>query len=125
MTIATLTGHACLAVGDYSIVMDNSVAQRNGNGTKLQAAGHQIGDPFEISILRREDIAFHKGQGEGDDVHQCNNLPSSRTARGHQGPAGFLILTSGLDQVLHLVDFYCINYGSTINLIFCFLFSMV
>lgn len=99
MTIATLTGHACLAVGPYSIVMDNSVAQRNGNGPKLQSAGEVIGDPFEISILRREDIAFHKGKGDGDDVHQCNNLPSSRTARGHQGPAGFLILTSGLDQV--------------------------
>jgi leucyl aminopeptidase len=35
----------------------------------------------------------------GDDVFQANNLPSSRTPRGHQGPAGFLILASGLDKV--------------------------
>lgn len=100
MTIATLTGHACLAVGPYSIVLDNSVAQNSGNGPKLQSAGIAIGDPFEISLIRREDIAFHKGKGEGDDVHQCVNTPSSRTERGHQGPAGFLILTSGLDQVM-------------------------
>lgn len=29
---------------------------------------------------------------------QANNLPSSRTARGHQGPAAFLLLASGLDK---------------------------
>lgn len=35
----------------------------------------------------------------GDDVFQANNLPSTRTPRGHQGPAGFLMLVSGLDKV--------------------------
>jgi hypothetical protein len=34
-----------------------------------------------------------------DDVLQANNKPSSQTPRGHQGPAGFLILVSGLDKV--------------------------
>jgi hypothetical protein len=39
------------------------------------------------------------GKGEAEDVLQCNNKPSSQTARGHQGPAAFLVLTSGLDKV--------------------------
>ena len=30
---------------------------------------------------------------------QCNNAPSSRTPRGHQTPAAFLIMASGLDKV--------------------------
>jgi hypothetical protein len=38
-------------------------------------------------------------KGEAEDVLQCNNKPSSQTARGHQGPAAFLVLTSGLDKV--------------------------
>ena len=36
---------------------------------------------------------------ESEDIVQANNLPSVRTARGHQGPAAFLILASGLDKV--------------------------
>jgi len=98
-TIATLTGHACLAVGSgYSIVMDNGPAHNAGTGPKLQKEGHQIADPFEISTIRREDIAFHRGKTEGEDILQANNLPSSRTCRGHQSPAAFLILASGLDK---------------------------
>jgi len=30
------------------------------------------------------------------NIFQAGNNPSSRTPRGHQGPAAFLILTSGL-----------------------------
>merc|ERR1711970_1303151 len=30
MTVATLTGHACLAMGDYSIIMDNGPAKATG-----------------------------------------------------------------------------------------------
>lgn len=98
-TVATLTGHAHLTVGEgYSIVMDNGPARNAGTSIKLQNAGEKIGDPFEISTIRREDLAFHRGKAHGDDVMQCSNLPSSRTARGHQGPAGFLILASGLDK---------------------------
>ncbi|XP_058169775.1 putative aminopeptidase W07G4.4 [Anopheles ziemanni] len=97
-TIATLTGHAVLAVGNSAIVMDNGPARTADHGLTLQREGENIGDPFEISILRKEDFDFHKGKGIGEDILQANNLPSSRTPRGHQGPAAFLILASGLDQ---------------------------
>ncbi|XP_065350512.1 putative aminopeptidase W07G4.4 [Cloeon dipterum] len=99
MTIATLTGHACLAVGlGYSICMDNSVARKEDHSRNLQKDSEVIGDPFEISTIRREDYQFHKGEGQVEDVLQCNNKPSSQTARGHQGPGAFLLLTSGLDK---------------------------
>lgn len=42
---------------------------------------------------------FRAGKFEGEDVLQANNQPSSRTPRGHQNPAGFLVLASGLDKV--------------------------
>nr|ANJ04676.1 leucyl aminopeptidase [Nilaparvata lugens]APA33971.1 seminal fluid protein [Nilaparvata lugens] len=99
MTVATLTGHACLAAGNgYSIVMDNAVAREQKFSSKLQEAGQKIGNPFEISYLRREDFKFHKGVAPGDDLRQSNDLPSSRTARGHQTPGAFLIMASGLDE---------------------------
>ncbi|XP_050078380.1 putative aminopeptidase W07G4.4 [Anopheles maculipalpis] len=97
-TIATLTGHAVLAVGNSAIVMDNGPARAVDHGLKLQRAGEDVGDPFEISVLRREDFDFHKGKCYGEDVLQANNLPSSRTPRGHQGPAAFLMLATGLDK---------------------------
>ena len=53
---------------------------------------------------------FYVGPSEYEDILQCNNDPSSRTPRGHQFPAAFLICSSGLDKVgqieisfLHLV----------------------
>ncbi|PNF24595.1 putative aminopeptidase W07G4.4 [Cryptotermes secundus] len=120
VTIATLTGHAVLTVGTgYSIVMDNGPARKSLHAQQLQAAGEELGDMVEISTIRKEDIAFHRvcsssagvlvlfqnsgdsdgtGKGMGDDVFQANNLPSTRTPRGHQGPAGFLMLVSGLDK---------------------------
>ncbi|KAL3267842.1 hypothetical protein HHI36_006984 [Cryptolaemus montrouzieri] len=98
-TVATLTGHACLAVGTgYSIVMDNGPARREKHAEYLQGKGEDISEPFEISTIRKEDINFHKGRALGDDVLQCNNQPSSRTARGHQGPSAFMILASGLKE---------------------------
>lgn len=98
-TIATLTGHACLTVGDgYSVVLDNGPAKSERVGASLQQSGELVGDMFEISTIRREDFQFHKGKSEYEDLLQCNNLPSSRTARGHQGPAAFLIMASGLDK---------------------------
>jgi len=99
LTVATLTGHAVLTVGTgYSIVMDNGPARNASHAQQLQTAGEELGDMFEISTIRKEDIAFHRGKGMGDDVYQANNVPSSRTPRGHQGPAGFLMLVSGLDK---------------------------
>lgn len=120
-TIATLTGHAVLAVGDgYSIVMDNGPARDSGHGLKLQQEGHRIGNPFEISLLQKEDFSFHRGVVLGEDTVQSNNLPSTRTPRGHQvstsirvegeiceyitnklfsqTPAAFMIMSSGLDH---------------------------
>merc|ERR1712071_402924 len=41
MTIATLTGHACLAVGEpYSIIMDNGPAARLDVAKQVQHSGH-------------------------------------------------------------------------------------
>nr|XP_046243869.1 putative aminopeptidase W07G4.4 [Scatophagus argus] len=102
-TIATLTGHAIRAMGpDYSIIMDNGPAHRSNNAAQWQKAGEVLGDVFEVSRIRREDYEFHKGKSEYEDILQCNNLPSSATPRGHQTPAAFLIMASGLDK--HGVD---------------------
>ncbi|MGH0136835.1 UNVERIFIED_CONTAM: hypothetical protein FKN15_019827 [Acipenser sinensis] len=90
-TIATLTGHAIRAMGpNYSCLL------------AIVNAGDELGDVFEISNVRREDFDFHRGKSEYEDILQCNNLPSSATPRGHQTPAAFLIMASGLDQ--HGVD---------------------
>jgi len=98
-TIATLTGHACIAVGEpFSITMDNGPARNDQASQKLQAAGDQIGDLFEISTIRKEDYDFVVGKSEYEDILQCNNAASSRTPRGHQMPAAFLIRVSGLDK---------------------------
>jgi len=99
MTVATLTGHACLAVGDYSIIMDNGPAKAAGTALKVQEAGEKMGDMFEISTVRREDWDFVKDKsGEFVSVLQCNNAPSSRTPRGHQFPGAFMMQVSGLDK---------------------------
>ncbi|KYQ59810.1 Putative aminopeptidase W07G4.4 [Trachymyrmex zeteki] len=98
-TIATLTGHAVLTAGlGYSIAMDNAVARLASNAEKLQASGEAVGDPFEISRIRREDFLTHQGRAEGDDILQALNKLSSKVPRGHQGPAAFLIKASGLDK---------------------------
>lgn len=70
------------------------------SSTVVPAAGDVLGDVFEISNIRREDYEFHKGPSEYEDILQSNNLPSSATPRGHQTPAAFLIMTSGLDKVV-------------------------
>lgn len=46
-----------------------------------------------------QDYDFAKGKSEYEDILQCNNTPSSRTPRGHQFPAAFMILAAGLDKV--------------------------
>jgi len=103
MTVATLTGHACLAMGDYSIIMDNGPAKAAGIALKMQEAGEKIGDMFEISTVRREDWDFVKDKsGEFVSVLQCNNAPSSRTPRGHQFPAAFMMKVAGLDK--HMIS---------------------
>lgn len=98
-TIATLTGHVIRAYGEnYSAILDNGPARNMNNAQEIQAAGDEWADPFEISTLRRDDYDFHRGKSEYEDVLQCNNSPSSATARGHQTPAAFLIEASGLEK---------------------------
>jgi len=98
-TIATLTGHAVLAVGNYSIAMDNGPARQSGVAVKLQEAGNKVADMFEISTIRRDDWDFNADKsGEFVSILQCNNAASSRTPRGHQMPAAFMQQVSGLDN---------------------------
>lgn len=98
-TIATLTGHALRTVGEgYTIAMDNGPAKKNNVSPKLAVAGETIGDMVDVSIVRREDYDTHRGKVEGEDVLQASNLPSAQSKRGHQGPAAFLVMASGLDK---------------------------
>lgn len=97
-SVATLTGHAGRAVGPYTIAIENGVARARGVARALDAIGEQWGDPYELSRLRREDYEFIQPRTRADDVLSCNNLPSSGTARGHQFPAAFLAVASGLDK---------------------------
>ena len=49
--------------------------------------------------LYLQDFALHKGKSEYEDLIQSNNKPSTLTDRGHQTPAAFIIMASGLDEV--------------------------
>jgi len=97
-SVATLTGHAVRAVGPYSIAVENGPARARGVGRHLVDVGDEWGDCFEISRLRREDYDFIQPKESDYDVLQANNLPSSGTSRGHQFPAAFLNISSGLDR---------------------------
>ncbi|KAK2167350.1 hypothetical protein LSH36_29g08016 [Paralvinella palmiformis] len=98
-TIATLTGHVIRAYGaNYTAVVSNHPAVSSKVSQTLFEAGEKSGDPFEISTLRREDFALHKGKSEYEDLIQSNNKPSTLTDRGHQTPAAFIIMASGLDK---------------------------
>ncbi|KAF6780360.1 hypothetical protein AHF37_00171 [Paragonimus kellicotti] len=101
-TIATLTGHVVRAYKHFTALMDNGPARLKHVSQELQMSGDRISDLAEISTVRKEDFDFNKGQTEYEDILQCNNLPSSATPRGHQIPAAFLSMASGLDKVLHL-----------------------
>merc|ERR1711971_1054436 len=97
MTIATLTGHAVMAVGPYTSIMDNGAAKKEDFALKLQATGDLFADMFEVNTIRKEDYEFIKDKsGEFVDVLQCNNAPSTRTPRGHQFPAAFMLKVSGM-----------------------------
>lgn len=97
-TVATLTGHAVIAVGmGFSIAVDNGPARRAGFGAALKATGEAMADPFELSTPRSEDFAFVAPKTIEYDLYQCNTAPSSQTPRGHIFPAAFLTIGSGLD----------------------------
>ena len=61
-TIATLTGHACLAVGPYSAVMDNGPAKQEKFAQKLQVGSRTLhichyklfSSIFRIQILHKK-----------------------------------------------------------------------
>jgi leucyl aminopeptidase len=102
-TVATLTGHAWLTIGNgYSIAMDNGPAHKAKEASKLREASESVGDMVDVSILRREDYDFHRGESEYEDLRQAATSPSARLQRGHQGPAAFIIMGSGLDH--HGID---------------------
>lgn len=97
-TVATLTGHAVRAYGTpYSAALDNHAGR--GNAQALQAAGARLGDAIEVSTIRREDLREHAARMPDDDVHQAGNCASSAMPRGHQAPAAFLLLVSGLHSL--------------------------
>lgn len=83
-------------------MLDNGPARQRGTSASLFDLGGRLAEPVELSTIRREDYEFIKGKSEYEDVLQCNNLPSTRTPRGHQMPAAFMIVASGLDK--HGID---------------------
>ncbi|CAO3590974.1 unnamed protein product [Absidia cylindrospora] len=97
-TVATLTGHALRAYGGYGITLDNGFARKNKVSRRIHDAGHVLADPFEISTLRREDVDVVQPGRSSEDVVQANDKASTMTDRGHQYPAGFMLLASGLDK---------------------------
>jgi leucyl aminopeptidase len=97
-SVATLTGHAALAWGPYTAVIDNGPARAARAGERLREHGERWGDPVELSTVRREDFDFVEPRSRAEDVISCNNRPSSQTPRGHQFPAAFLAVASGLAQ---------------------------
>merc|ERR1712172_40129 len=83
MTIATLTGHAVLAVGPYSSIMDNGPAKVSGTARQVQEAGDKVGDMFEINTIRREDWDFIKAMAMvrnsvGSDAYVADEIITSR-----------------------------------------------
>ncbi|CAH0697256.1 unnamed protein product [Spodoptera exigua] len=97
-TVATLTGHAVRAYGrGYTAVLDSHAARARGHAGGLRAAAERLGDMLEVSVLRREDLAAHRGRGL-DQLTQAASAPSVALPRGHQGPAAFLLLAAGLEQ---------------------------
>jgi leucyl aminopeptidase len=97
LTCATLTGHAKRSVGPYPIAMDNGPARSTGIAVSLQSAGALLGEPVEISRVRREDFgAIDNGGSPRYDVLQISKERDG--SRGHQYPAAFLTVASGLDK---------------------------
>lgn len=96
-TVATLTGHVCIAFDDYTAVLENGPSMQLKTADQLIQAGHKTAQPFEQSSIRREDYKASTATDGYADVIQCGTAASSRTPRGHQQPAGFLVLASGLD----------------------------
>ena len=98
MTIATLTGHAALAVGPYSALVENATARGQSMAQTLSDVGDAWGDCMEVNRSRREDWHMNRPRSKADDVLSSNNGPSVTVARGHQFPMAFMSKASGLDE---------------------------
>lgn len=98
-TIATLTGHVIRAYSDqYTAVLGNGPSCEAEIPESLKKTGDLSSDMFEISTIRREDYKTHSAKTEKEDVVQSSGRPSTQSSRGHQAPAAFLIMASGLDD---------------------------
>ncbi|OMJ08133.1 putative aminopeptidase, partial [Smittium culicis] len=97
-TVATLTGHVIRAYGPYGAAVANGPARLHQKDKKLSLVGTKVADPYENSILRREDYSLIATHTDREDVFQVTHGPSTATNRGHQFPAAFMIRASGLDK---------------------------
>lgn len=97
-SVATLTGHAAIAFGPYTALVENKPARNMGIAKQLFVQGELCADQVEPSLSRREDFDFVKPRTKADDVLSSNNAPSVTTVRGHQFPMAFLTIASGLDK---------------------------
>lgn len=97
-SVATLTGHAAISLGPYTALVENLPAKQLDIAQTLCGVGEKWADPCEQSLLRKEDFAFVASKTLADDVLSSNNAPSVSTVRGHQFPAAFLSIASGLSE---------------------------
>eukprot|EP00930_Biecheleria_cincta_P059298 TRINITY_DN45046_c0_g1_i1.p1 TRINITY_DN45046_c0_g1~~TRINITY_DN45046_c0_g1_i1.p1 ORF type:complete len:494 (+),score=77.29 TRINITY_DN45046_c0_g1_i1:187-1668(+) len=107
-SLATLTGHASVSYGPYAVGLDNAAARLQGGlATLLAHAGNLLGQPMEVGRLRREDFEFVAPGTAGTPVSKCpdaydvlqtSTASSVATPRGHQFPAAFLAIASGLQE---------------------------
>lgn len=95
-SVATLTGHAAIAFGPYTALVENGPALSINTANSIAEAGEKWADTAEQSRSRREDFAFIQPRTKADDVLSSNNAPSVGTPRGHQFPMAFLAVASGL-----------------------------
>jgi len=99
-TIATLTGHVVRCYGTaYSGIMDNGYARKLNIARSIQDSGDIMSDPFEVSVVRREDWEFHGSHiDEYADTRNSSNIGSTNRSRGHMTPPAFMQIAAGLDK---------------------------
>ncbi len=78
--------------------MSNGPALSKQVDRNLFESGSQIGDPYEISSLRKEDYKKHTSENPSADLLQIGG-GATASLRSHQGAAAFLVMASGLDSV--------------------------
>jgi leucyl aminopeptidase len=53
------------------MVLDNGPARSVSHAQQLQSIGEELGEMFEITTIRKEDFAFHRGEF----VRTCYSFP--------------------------------------------------